>query len=89
MRPDELVELLRTKPFNPLRITMTDGKTYDIRHPDLVMVSRGRVDIGVPMEPGGYVMERVEHCSLLHIVRVEPIAGAAASPGSEASNGAA
>jgi hypothetical protein len=73
MRPEELKELLKAQPFVPLRIRMTDGRTFDIYHPDRVLVLRGRVDIGVAPDSGSEILERVEHCSLLHIVRVEEI----------------
>lgn len=79
MRPEELVELLRIRPFVPLRIHMMDGHTYDIYHPDLVLVMRSRVDIGVTPGPATGVLERVEHCSLLHVVRIEQIRQAASS----------
>lgn len=71
MRAEELTELLRIRPFAPLRIHMTDGQTYDILHPDAVIVLRQRVDIGVKPDPATGVVERVDHCSLLHVVRVE------------------
>jgi hypothetical protein len=73
MRPEELKQLLRVHPFVPLRMFLTDGKSYDIRHPDQVIVERARVDIGVNPNPYG-VVERTEFVSLLHIVRLEPIA---------------
>jgi hypothetical protein len=73
MRPEELVKLLRRRPFLPLRFHMTDGQTYDIRHPDLVMVSRSYATIGMTPDPGTGVLDRVEYCSLLHIVRVEEL----------------
>jgi len=84
MRAEELVQLLRRRPFIPLRLHMTDGQTYEIRHPDNVIVLRSRVDIGVMPDPGTGVVERVEYCSLLHIVRVEEF-----QSGASASNGAA
>lgn len=73
MRAEELTELLRVRPFVPLRIHLTDGTTFDIRHPDQVLVLRQRVDIGMPPNPTTGVVERVEHCSLLHVVRVEQL----------------
>jgi hypothetical protein len=36
-------------------------------------VLRSRVDIGVPADEQSGIMDRVEHCSLLHIVRVEEL----------------
>jgi hypothetical protein len=74
MRPEELRELLNTQPFVPLRIHITDGKTFDINHPDFVLVLRSRVDIGMPQDPESGILDRVEHYSLLHIVRVEELA---------------
>jgi hypothetical protein len=73
MRPQELMQLIRHRPFVPLRIHLTDGRTYDIGHPDQIIVLRGRVDIGVEPDPKSGVVDRVEYCSLLHIVRVEQL----------------
>ena len=63
MRAEELTELLRSRPFVPLRLHWTDGQTYDICHPDLVLVLRQRVDIGLQPDPATGVLERVMHCS--------------------------
>ena len=73
MRPEELKELLDAQPFVPLRIHLTDGKSFDLYHPDTVLVLRSRVDIGIPADQISGILDRVEHCSLLHIVRVEEL----------------
>jgi hypothetical protein len=73
MRPQELTRLIRTHPFVPFRIHLTDGQTFDIFHPDQIIVLRGRVDIGVEPDVSTGVVNRVEHCSLLHVVRVEEL----------------
>jgi hypothetical protein len=85
MRPEELVQLLRRRPFIPLRLHLTNRQTYEIRHPDNVIVLRSRVDIGVMPDPGTGVVERVEYRSLLHIVRVEELQTAATSSNGSAS----
>ncbi len=86
MRPEELVELLRVRPFGPLRLFLTDGKTYDVSHPEQVIVSRGRVDVGRGVSPDG-VVERVDHIALLHIVRVEVLPPVTAGSGPDQVNG--
>ena len=73
MRPEELLQLIRKQPFAPLRIHTTDGRSYDIRHPDQIIVLRGRVDIGVNGQSADGVADRVEHVSLLHVVGVEEL----------------
>ncbi len=73
MRPDELLEELRKRPFEPFRIHLTDGTVYQIPHPELVMVGRGKVLIGTPAQGESGVFDRYDVVSLLHIVRLEPI----------------
>lgn len=73
MRPEELLEELRRRPFAPIRMHLTDGTVYDIPHPELIMVGRGKVLVGTAAigQPG--VFERYDAVSLLHIVRLEPL----------------
>jgi hypothetical protein len=71
MRADDFVQLLRSRPFQPFRIHSSDGQTYDIRHPDQLIVLRSRIVVGVGS--GNGVAEHLEHLSLLHVVRVEEI----------------
>ena len=73
MHAVEFVELLHRKPFIPLRIHMTDGEIYDIFHPDNIIVTHSYASIGRGAQPHG-VVDRVDHCSLLHVVRIEEIA---------------
>jgi hypothetical protein len=72
MRPEEFKQLMNRRPFVPIRIHMTDGRVFDIHHPDNVFVLRSRIDIGVGPDAHG-ILDRVEYCSLLHVVRVEDL----------------
>ena len=69
MRPSDFLELLRTRPFAPFRIHVTDGRTYDVRHPDQIIVLRSRLVLGAGGNGG--IPEHLEHLSFLHVVRVE------------------
>ncbi len=81
MRPEELSGLLRRQPFIPIRIHLTDGMTYDVRHPENVTVLRSRIDVAVDRDPATGVVDHIDFVSLLHIVRVEDVAAAAPSGG--------
>ena len=48
MRPEDIREFLQHKPFQPFRLTLTDGRTYEVRHPEMAMVGRSAVAIGLP-----------------------------------------
>jgi hypothetical protein len=72
MRPSDVLELVRGQPFAPFRIHATDGRTYDVRHPDQIMVLRSRAVLGVP-ERDDDVPDRTEHLALVHISRIEEL----------------
>jgi hypothetical protein len=73
MRPEELTEVLHRQPFVPFRIHTTIGKTYDIRHPELVWVRRQCADIALDPDRQTHVIEHSDRVSLLHIVRIEDL----------------
>lgn len=83
MRAEEMIQMLRRRPFSPIRVRLTDGRTYDIYHPDQVIVLKQSLDIGVASDPATGIAERVDRCSLLHVVRVEEIPTSATSTGSQ------
>jgi hypothetical protein len=37
--PHDVLGYLKAQPFRPFRIHMVSGKTYDIRHPEMVKVA--------------------------------------------------
>ena len=71
MRPEQLRDLLRRRPFVPIRLHLSDGTTYDIRHPEQALLTRSTVEVGLEEQPGSGIADQVMYCSLLHIVRVE------------------
>jgi hypothetical protein len=80
MRPDDVLVWLRAAPFRPFRITLNSGRSYDIRHPEMVRVGRSYLDIfffaGEPADPH----EKMEMVSLLLVERLEPVEAPAPSP---------
>jgi hypothetical protein len=46
MGATDLLAALRRKPFEPFRIVTSDGVNYEIRHPDLVMVTMTGAIVG-------------------------------------------
>lgn len=79
MRPDDIRSFLQQKPFRPFRVTLTDGRSYEVRHPELAMVGRSTVAIGLPA-PGDPdpVYDHLVTVSLLHVMQVEPMESASA-----------
>ncbi len=72
MRPDEIRAHLRREPFRPIRIFISDGSSYDVRHPELMFISRTEVVIGLDAGEDE-LPERSVSCDPRHITRIEPV----------------
>jgi len=72
MDPDELFRVLKRRPFEPVRIHLSDGSSYDVTHPDQVMVGRRSLHIGVRPD-GEKPFQHIEIVSNIHITRVRPL----------------
>ncbi|MBL8797765.1 MAG: hypothetical protein JNM56_27955 [Planctomycetia bacterium] len=78
MRAEDLLVYLRKQPFEPFRIVLSDGTTYEIRHPEMVLPSRRTIVIGIPSKGGPLIAEQIVTAALVHIVRLEQLDTAAA-----------
>ena len=73
MRPTDVLEFLERRPFRAFQLTLTDGRTYDVRHPELAMVGRSTVAIGLPApDDSSPIYDRLVTVSLMHIMQIEP-----------------
>jgi len=71
MAPEQLRELLRRQPFQPFRIFMSGGQTYDVAGPEWMLVTLRTTALGIPGESRDG--ERVMLLDNLHITHTEPI----------------
>ena len=73
--PRDIVAELRETPFQPFQIHMSDGRTFDVLHPDQAVVTRGFVFLGQPPEAGenGGWYETTIKLSILHITGLRPL----------------
>ena len=65
-------ELLAQRPFRPFRLVMSSGQAYEVRHPEMAILTRTDMLVGV--EPGeDDIPAEFRICSLLHVTTVEPL----------------
>lgn len=80
MQQTEMVERIYQRPFQPFRLHMKDGRTYELRTPELVRVLETKILIFFPDKykpPPAF--DHYETAALQEIILVEPIALPAAS----------
>jgi hypothetical protein len=64
-------ELLSQRPFKPSRLVMASGQTYEVRHPEMALLTRTDILVGIDDSEDGVPAE-FKICSLLHVTAVEP-----------------
>ncbi len=74
-RIEDVRQRLDRRPFEPFRVSLTDGRAYDITHPELCLLGRTTVYAAVPDPKVKRAIMRVDQCALVHIVRIESLNG--------------
>ena len=75
MRPSEILVHVRRQPFEPFRVCVSDGSSYDVMHPEMILITVRTVVIAQPPETDGVPESRV-YCDPVHITRIELLNGA-------------
>jgi hypothetical protein len=69
-------EMLARRPFQPVKLTLSSSRVFEIRHPEMAFLTRTSILIGIDLEDG--VPAEFKIVSLLHVAAMEPLAGQAA-----------
>jgi hypothetical protein len=75
MTLEALRAMLTRRPFEPFRVKMCNGESFEIRHREMVSLARSAIMIVQP-DAHGEPTDRVEYISYLHIASVETLAAA-------------
>jgi hypothetical protein len=65
-------EVLARRPFQPFRLVMSSGETYEVRHPEMAFLTKSDILVGLDETKDG-VPARFKICSLLHVTTIEPV----------------
>lgn len=71
MRTAEIQNQLRQRPFVPFRLCMSDGTAFEVRHPEMLLVSRTIIALAIH-KPRARQPEGIVFCDPVHIIRIEP-----------------
>jgi hypothetical protein len=82
MLPGDVLSLARQQPFVPFRLYLADGRTLEVRHPDMILVGVGSVTIGTPDPSNPRLYSGVQYVDMMQIVSLEPLPRPAATASS-------
>ena len=80
---DDIQARVRQRPFAPMRLVTTTGESYDIYHPDLIMVGRRSVIIGTASAENPSQFEQVTRVAILHVTELRDLPIPAQSTGGD------
>jgi hypothetical protein len=70
---EDLRARLKGKPFVPVRIVTSSGQSYDITHPDLVVIGKRDLFIGIPSNDNPDIYDASSRIAILHISDMQDI----------------
>lgn len=74
MRRRDIEDLLHRRPLKPFQLTVTSGHTFEVRHPEMAIVGKTVVAVGMPPADDDIpAIEDLIWLDYLHIVMCHPI----------------
>jgi hypothetical protein len=61
---ETLVRLLRSHPFQPFVVQMSNGERFEVRHPEMAALQKSNLIVSCPDS------DQFEVCALLHIANI-------------------
>lgn len=70
---DDIQARLRERPFVPVRLVTSSGQSYDITHPDLVLVGRRFLIIGTASNENPTQIEAASRVAVMHVADLQDV----------------
>lgn len=70
MNSDTIREWLNRRPFEPFEVRLSNGESYQVRHPEVVAIGKNRIAIADPET------DRIVHVALIHVNSVAAVQAA-------------
>lgn len=73
-KPETILERFRERPFQPVRIIVSEGQRFDVYHPDMVWVGERDIQVGKPSSRNLFIYVDTTRIALIHVVALEDLA---------------
>jgi hypothetical protein len=70
MNSDTIREWINRRPFEPFEVRLSNGESYQVRHPEVVAIGKNRIAIADPET------DRIVHVALIHVNSVAAVQAA-------------
>lgn len=83
MQAEDILTKQKRQPFEPFRMFLSNGEQFDCRHPEMLLVGKRALTLGVARQQNDVRYDYAVEIDLLHVVRLEPIQSTAAGGNGE------
>jgi hypothetical protein len=73
MTSKQVVDYVAAEPFRPFRMRMASGQSFDVRHPEMILVGRTFARVYPATGSNGDVSEKWHDVSLMLMETIEPL----------------
>ncbi len=70
-------EYIQAEPFRPFRMKMASGQSFEIRHPEMILVGRNSVRVYTTLQDNGDTPPQWHDVSMMLMETIEPMAASA------------
>jgi hypothetical protein len=71
--PKTVKARIRKQPFVPVRIVTSSGEAYEVHHPDLIMIGRTELVIGLAGKKKPEFYDDLARVALMHVTALEDL----------------
>lgn len=72
MTAEQLRQRINEHPFRPFRLTLSDGRAFDVPNHDAALVKKNTIEVGANLDVDSWAQKYVE-CAIPHITSIEDI----------------
>lgn len=74
MAPGEMLAAVQKRPFQPFRLHLSNGSSYDVRHPEMVIVGQRTSVLGYPRDDATELIStKLVYVDMLHVTHLEEL----------------
>ena len=66
-RAEDVRARVRKEPFVPFRIVTSSGESYEVHHPELILIGQGEVTVGRPSTSNPAIHDGFDWVAIMHI----------------------
>ncbi|HUD46048.1 MAG TPA: hypothetical protein VMR33_04415 [Candidatus Baltobacteraceae bacterium] len=72
MTAEQLRQRINEHPFRPFRLTLSDGRTFDVPNHDVALVKKNTIEVGTNLDGDSWAQKYIEY-AILHITGIEDL----------------